>query len=216
MLPQYHRSITHTALAAHFSDAALDEIVAANLAQDAWIYQLGTKAHYHFDNNGIAEGLSYIEELHRTIAALAEEAGGGQVQRVAFGRLCHAAQDFYAHSNYVDLWLAGNGGLVSTVPSEIDGLDQDLLSHPDLRTGTAVVWRDWIYHFWFAAPLARRIPPRPGSHQAMNLDSPEKGPRFDYAVEAAVQRTLYEYTRAADAILRTRGKQALVRFTDGA
>ena len=75
---------------------------------------------------------------------------------------------------------------------------------------------DDIYHFWFATPLARRIPPRPESHQAMNLDSPERGPRFDYAMEAAVQRTLYEYTRAADAILRTRGKQALVRFTAGA
>ena len=216
MLTKYHRSITCTALATHFSEAALDEIVAANLAQDAWIYQLGTKAHYHFDNNGIAEGLSYIEGLHRTIAALAEEASRGQAQRVAFGRLCHAAQDFYAHSNYVDLWLARNGGLESTIPSEIDGLDQALLSHPDLRTGTSVVWRDWIYHFSFAAPLARLIPPRPGSHQAMHLDSPERGPKFAYAVEAAVQRTLYEYNRAANAILRVGGKQALVRFTDKA
>ena len=216
MLTQYHRSITRTALATHFSEAALGEIVAANLAQDAWIYQLGTKAHYHFDNNGIAGGLSYIEDLHRTIAALAVEASGGQAQRVAFGRLCHAAQDFYAHSNYVDLWLARNGGLESTIPSEIDGLDQDLLSHPDLRTGTAEVWRDWIYHFAFAAPLARRTPPRPGSHQAMNLDSPERGPRFDYAVEAAVQRTLYEYTRASNAILRVGEEQALVRFHGGA
>jgi len=95
MLTKYHRSITRTALATHVSEAALDEIVAANLAQDAWIYQLGTKAHFHFDNNGIAEGLSYIEDLHRTIEALTQEASGGQAQRVAFGRLCHAAQDFW-------------------------------------------------------------------------------------------------------------------------
>ena len=216
MLTKYHRSITHTALATQFSEAALGEIVAANLGQDAWVYQLGTKAHYHFDNNGIAEGLSYIEDLHRTIAALAEEASGGQAQRVAFGRLCHAVQDFYAHSNYVDLWLARNGGLESTLPSEIDGQDKELLSHPNLRTGTAVVWRDWIYHFRLAEPLARRIPPRPGSHQTMNLDSPERGPRFSYAVEAAVQRTLYEYNRAADMLIRARGEQALVRFTAGA
>lgn len=216
MLPQYHRSITRIALAPRFSETALGEIVAANLAQDALIYQLGTRAHYHFDNNGIAEGLSYIEDLHRTIGALAEEASGGQAQRVAFGRLCHAAQDFYAHSNYVDLWLARTGGLESTIPSEIDGLDQDLLSHPDLRSGTAVVWRDWIYHFAVAAPLARRIAPRPGSHQATHLDSPDRGPRFAHAMEAAGQRTLYEYNRAANAILRAGGKQALVRFTDRA
>ena len=216
MLPQYHTAITRRTRAPHFGEAALDEIVAANLAQDAWIYQLGSRAYYHFDNNRIAEGWAYIEELHRTIAALAEEAGAGRAQRVAFGRLCHAAQDFYSHSNYVDLWLARNGGLESTIPSEIDGLDQDLLSHPDLRTGTSVVWRDWIYHFSFAAPLARRVPPRPGSHQALHLDSPDRGPRFAYAVEAAGQRTLYEYTRVASAVLRVGREQALVRFSGGA
>ncbi|MCJ7551389.1 MAG: hypothetical protein MUQ30_17095, partial [Anaerolineae bacterium] len=194
MESRYHDDLTRAALSDRFSPDALEEIIAANLAQDALQNQLGTKAHFHFDNNKIAESLAYVEELHRQIAGLAAQGSHGSRQRVALGRLCHAVQDFYAHSNYVDLWLSQQPQ--PTPPADtMDGLIPELLNHPDLRTGTFVLLRDIIYYIPIIGALWRRIYVPPGSHEAMNLDSPERGWRFPYALVAALWRTQHEYER---------------------
>jgi len=211
MKSQYHAELTGAALSDHFSPDALEEIIAANLAQDAPQNQLGSKAHFHFDNNRIAAALAYVEDLHAQIVELAVAGDHGSQQRAALGRLCHAVQDFYAHSNYVDLWLAGQDHPVPPADT-IDALIPDLLNHPDLRTGTYVVLRDIVYSVPIIGALWRRIYLPSGSHEAMNLDSPDRGWKFSYAMAAAHQRTQHEYERAARAIEAARGKSALREF----
>lgn len=211
MEARYHIELTRSALQDLFSPDSLEEIIAANLAQDALQNQLGSKAHFHFDNNKIATSLAYVESLHAQIRELATERNAGKQQRIALGRLGHAVQDFYAHSNYVDLWLAQQGRQTPP-PDAIDGLIPELLNHPDLRTGTFVLWRDIIYYVPIIGALWRRVYIPSGSHEAMNLDSLERGWKFPYAMTAARRRTLHEYRRAEQAVRRTGGESALREF----
>jgi len=211
METQYHAGVTRAALNDHFGPDALEEIIAANLAQDALQNQLGSKAHFHFDNNKIAESLAYVEDLHAQIVELAAAGDHGSGQRAALGRLCHTVQDFYAHSNYVDLWLAGQGQPVPAADA-IDALIPELLNHPDLRTGTYVVLRDLVYSVPIVGALWRRIYVPPGSHEAMNLDSPDRGWKFAYAMTAARQRTVVEYQRTVQAIRDAGGESAMREF----
>src|SRR5690606_18376168 len=102
---RFHVQLLTEAVGAHFEPQALQQIIAANLGQDALRYQLGAYPHYHFDNNEITRSLAYVEQEHEQIVALALTANPGAAQRAAFGRLTHTVHDFYAHSNYVDLWL---------------------------------------------------------------------------------------------------------------
>lgn len=209
---QYHIQLLTETLGSYFSQRALEQIIAANLGQDALRYQLGAYPHFHFDNNLIARSLSYIDEEHERIGALVATGGAGAQQRAAFGRLTHAAHDFYAHSNYVDLWLEVNEGMGKKVAHEINGLDLALLNHPRLVTGSFLLWFDTLYYVPGMRSLMRKLYLRPGSHEAMNLDNPGQGPKFAFAMEAAKQRTLFELERAI-ALLRTQGgEDALQHF----
>lgn len=142
MLRQYHQSITQQALESYFEPSALSEVIDANLAQDAITNQLGATPYFHFDNNLIGEGNAYVEAQHVLIVQLAAEHGRSRVQRRAFGRLCHAVQDFYSHTNFVELWLSEHGGLMANSPDKIDALDHQLLQHQQLVSGHFVLWRD--------------------------------------------------------------------------
>jgi hypothetical protein len=205
----YHTLITCQAVGDVFDPVALAQIIQANHRQDGILNQL--RGHLHFDNR-IDDGWDYIEAEHASLAELAAGQGSGDLLRAAFGRLVHTAQDFYAHTNYVRLWLAFNGGLNETSPDDIDGLDAGLMRHPELHTGSFVLWRDWVYHVSIVKRLARSLHVPPGSHEAMHLDSPVRGPEFAYAFAAACQRTRHEYQRAAKAILHKGGEDALDRF----
>ncbi len=104
MLTTYHRAITTQALGGFFSPPALESIIFANLGQDHWLYGQIGHPEYHFDQNAFPAGWAYIER-NRMIFRSSLEAGGNALAHQALGRLTHAAQDFYAHSNYVTLWL---------------------------------------------------------------------------------------------------------------
>jgi hypothetical protein len=205
----YHTLITCEAVGDVFDPVAMAQIVRANHRQDGILNQL--RGNLHVDNR-IDGGLAYIEAEHASLAELAARQKSGNLQRAAFGRLVHTAQDFCAHTNYVRLWLASNGGLNETSPGDIDGLDADLMRHPELRTGSFVLWRDWVYHVPAVKRLARSLYVPSGSHEAMHLDSPARGPEFAYAFAAACQRTRHEYQRAAQVVLRQGGEDALYRF----
>ena len=189
MLIQYHEAITRKALSAHFSPRALDDIVVANLGQDNLRGQIGHDE-YHFDNNAFDQGYAYIEE-QRALLYAALEKDDAPSAWAAFGRLTHTAQDFYAHSNYVDLWLAGFDGNPPP-PPEIDPMVEELLNSPNLHSGK-------LYYpleaFSFVPFLKRFVMPLlpKDSHAHMNLDSPKRGTRFAYAFEAAVVRTGVEF-----------------------
>jgi hypothetical protein len=205
----YHALATYKAVGARFGDLALEQVIKANQAQDSLLNQL--RGDLHFDNQ-IAQGRAYVKAERANVVRLAAEGGSGEPARAAFGRLCHAVQDFYAHTNYVRLWLACNGGLDATLPGDVDALDASLLDHPDLRTGSFFLWRDWVYYVPVVKRLARRIRVLPGSHEAMNLDSPTKGPEFAYAFAAACQRTEHEYQLVVQAIGEAGGDGALDMF----
>jgi hypothetical protein len=210
----YHVQLLTESVGSHFSQRALEQVIAANLGQDALPFLLGGYPEYHFDNNQIARSLAYVEAEHALIGTLAASEDAA-AQRAAFGRLTHTVHDFYAHSNYVDLWLETNGGLANTSPEQIDALVPQLLGHPRLMTGTFHLWFDTFYYLPGLRPFLRRLYVRPGSHEAMNLDSPQQGPKFDYAMVAARQRTLHEYGRAAQTIVTLGGERALQLFHNG-
>lgn len=194
MLIQYHEAITQKALKGYFSPDALNEIVSENLKQDNLPGQIGHNE-YHFDNNALEESYAYIEEQRALVYASLRN-GAPPAARAAFGRLIHTAQDFYAHSNYVDLWLAQfprgeDADEHLPPPTEIDPLVDELIHSPSLRSGKLYYPLELLAF----VPLIKNfiIPLLPkDSHAHMNLDSPERGIRFAYTFEAAVKRSASE------------------------
>jgi hypothetical protein len=209
---EYHISITKNAIGEFFDQSALDEIFQANVSQDRLVYQLGFTPHFHFDNNKIKESLAYVDSQLDEIIELAKSESQGHQQRAAFGRLCHAIQDFYAHSNYIDLWLEENGGLNGTNPQDVNGLDEKLLNHPKLITGDFKIWRDIFYYIPLMNRFLRKIYIPPYSHEAMNLDNPNIGIKFEYAVEAAKQRTKFEFDQVMEKLIDCHGTEAIDNF----
>jgi hypothetical protein len=195
MLTKYHYQILSEALSESLSPRALSAIAAANNYQDRLSGQFGHDE-YHVDNNSFQQSNDYIEE-QRGITISSLNANDAKAAWAAFGRLTHTAHDFYAHSNYIDLWLAlfnGNQPPAPHAPHEIDPVHPALLNHPDLHSGK-------VYYplelFYYVRPLRRfvlsRIPR--DSHAWMNLDSPEQGFKFDYAMQAAIKRTKIEFDK---------------------
>jgi hypothetical protein len=205
MLPRVHAEVTRRALSQLFGPHALDAIVAANVLVDAPWNQL-RRDELHFDNNSFDRSRAYIAEQRELIAPALARGRTTSAWR-AFGRLAHTAQDFYAHTNYVDLWLACQPNAMVPAPAEIDPLDDAVIENPSLRSGKA-------YLPWgllsFVPGLRKMVLPLlpPDSHAHMNLDSSASGPLFEYAFHAAIERTRREY----DAIRRQLSESLLARF----
>ena len=109
----------------------------------------------------------------------------------AFGRLLHTAQDFYAHSNYVTLWLDQFDNSTWPFADEIDPLNKLILSNSKLRSGKLYYPLELLSFI----PIIKKpiIPLLPhDSHAWMNLDSPASGKKFAYAFSAAVKRSMAE------------------------
>ena len=191
MLIKYHKSITRQALSGDFSTHALGNILAANLKQDDLLRGQIGHDEYHYDNNAIIASDRYLEK-QRTLTISALRNNNPPVAWTAFGRLIHTAQDFYAHSNYVDLWLARFDGQSPPPSSEIVPLMDELIRSPELHSGVLYYPLEILAFI----PLVKRIviPFLPkDSHAHMHLDSSARGERFDYAFEAAVKRTRLEF-----------------------
>lgn len=187
MLRPFHIEIMHLALGDVFSPRALEKVIKANLNQDRVRGQIG-HPEYHFDHNAFEESYAYMEE-QRALTVSALMANDMRSAWSAFGRLTHTAQDFYAHSNYIELWLARqpNGAR----PQEVEPTNPDVIQSPALRSGKVYLLealtiinplRPWVMPFL----------PR-DAHGWMNLDAPERGPNFKYAFQAAVKRTKSEF-----------------------
>jgi hypothetical protein len=189
MFKEIHRAITAEALRGQFNEITLEAVIFGNTHQDRPAGQVG-HPEFHFDENAFERGRMYMEQ-NRLQVLPALERGDSLSAWHAFGRLTHAAQDFYAHSDYVTLWLERFPADGWPPPAEIDPLDADLLAGP-LRSGK-IYWPleplSWI-------PTLKRfiIPLLPhDSHAWMNLDTPERGAKFAYAYAAAVKRTAHEF-----------------------
>ena len=192
MLTQYHIEIMMSALGGRFSPRALAEVINANIYQDRIAGQLGHDE-FHFDNNAFAKSYAYMDEQNRLMHT-ALERSEAHAARAAFGRMTHTLQDFYAHSNYITLWLDRFAGQTPPPPAEVDPLDLDLIASPNLRSGRTYYPFEFLYFMRGTRRFSLRILPR-DSHAWMNLDSPEQGFKFEYAMQAAIQRTTIEFDK---------------------
>ncbi len=141
MIAFYHKKITCEALSSFFSERALHNIVKANLRQDSIIGQLFHNE-YHFDNNKISEGITYIQQQKILVLDFLTS-GSTKKSWHALGRLVHSAQDFYAHSNYISLW--------------IDSLDKKIPQIEDLSTLDPKIIKNPNFHWAYHAALKRTI-----------------------------------------------------------
>jgi hypothetical protein len=99
---EYHADITKTANykpcnPVILSDSNLGKVIIANLSQD--LDQVDSD--HHFDNCCFEEGAKYIEGEWKNVQAQADKLSDNGL--AAFGRLLHTVQDFYAHSNWVEI-----------------------------------------------------------------------------------------------------------------
>lgn len=211
MLTQYHIEICKRALADQFSDRALQTIITANIDQDKIRGQIG-HPEYHFDDNAFEQGNAYIEEQRCLILEALSNAAAVEVAWQAFGRLTHAAQDFYAHSNYLQLWVEQLPPEADPDPEQVSALDPAILEHPELRSGR-IYLIEALTIIPALRPLLQRILPD-DAHANMNLDYPERGLLFPYAIEAAVQRTVHEYRQLVSRIQWELQPAELARFKD--
>lgn len=189
MLERFHVDILHVALDDVFSPRAVQKIIEANLYQDRLRGQIGHDE-YHFDNNAFEQSYAYIEE-QRALTISSMMNNDVPAAWAAFGRLTHTAQDFYAHSNYVEMWLSRQPEGASLAPSDIDAMDPALLYNPALRSGKVY----FLEILTMVVPLKRFVMPLlpRDSHAWLNIDSPERGPSFKYVFQAAVKRTKIEF-----------------------
>ncbi len=188
MKSRYHLEVTRKALSSYFSREALDTILKANIGQDKIKYQFGHPC-FHFDSNTFKEGFGYIEAQEKQLIKSIME-GDYPHALEALGRIAHAWQDFYSHSNYITLWLNDHP---KVKPEEIDPADPAYINHPDLISGT-VYALDFLALVPGMTKLITPLMPE-DSHAKMNLDSPASGLLFAYNYQASLKRTGLEYER---------------------
>jgi len=199
MLTDYHIEIMFESLGDHLGTRALSVMTTANVKQDQIRGQFGHDE-YHFDNNAFDKTYTYIEKQRAlTITSLQKKDMPSAWS--AFGRVTHSVQDFYAHSNYIMMWLARFDERTPPAPPEIDPVDQTLLASPDLRSGKTYYPFELLYYVRKLRPLSLRLLPK-DSHAWMNLDSPEQGFKFEYAMQAAIKRTRIEYEKTMTGLPR--------------
>ena len=183
MKTRYHIEITQKALGKYFSSGSMEAIIDANISQDRIVYQFGHD-HFHFDGSAFAAGFSYIAEQEEQVIHCIDEEDFSSA-RAAFGRMTHTWQDFYAHSNYVTLWVDSHGW---ENPELIDFKDAAIMQNPLLRSGKNYGVIEFIALLPGISKLIRPLMP-PDSHAQMNLDDPAAGELFIYAYWGAFKRT---------------------------
>lgn len=202
----YHVVLIQQALGQWLSPQALAAVTRANLNQDRLLGLLHFE--YHFDHNRFAEGYAYVHTCQQAIVAWP----GAPAAWQALGRLTHAVQDFYAHSNYVALWLAQHA--TPPNPASIDPVAPEILNHPQLQSGKIYWVREALWQWRITRPLVHGLLPA-DSHARMNLDEPATGPLFAYAMAAAEHRTRLEFTRLLAALGQRHGPAIQQAFCTG-
>jgi hypothetical protein len=192
MLTQYHIEIMLNSLGMRFSPRALSAITYANIHQDRLRGQFGHDE-FHFDNNAFEKSYAYIEE-QRALTVSALQKNDARSAWAAFGRMTHTLQDFYAHSNYITLWLNRFEGQTLPASSEVDPVDLSVIHSPELCSGKVYYPLEFLYFIRKTRAFSLRWLPH-DSHAWMNLDSPEQSFKFDYAMQAAIKRTVIEYDK---------------------
>lgn len=186
MNAEVHRRITAQALEKQVSPDVLKAIISANLGQDAIHYQIGHE-HFHYDNSAFQAGDDYLDQMRRAVID-ALDRGQPIPARQAFGRLTHAAQDFYSHSNYTTLWRERHP---DAAPDQIPPLFAEALTDSRLHSGRLYYPLELLSFIPALQPMVLPWLPR-DSHAWMHKDDPSRLD-FDFAYAAAVKRTALEF-----------------------
>jgi hypothetical protein len=142
--PNYHATLLRRAAPNGFSRGALlFRVIPANIAVD-----LNQKdKRLHFDNCTFSAGVERIGELWSRIEA-------GVARLAHFGSLTHTVQDFYSHSNWVELhqhlspvpvWNLSVDSLPAetlsgTFPSKTQPSSQRVPTHAELNKDSPLAW----------------------------------------------------------------------------
>jgi hypothetical protein len=178
---QYHAALTNQACPENSTiKTHLQEIVAANLATDLNQYESAL----HFDNCTFDLAVERINNLWQLI-----ESNKQGNRYSVFGAMIHTVQDFYAHSNWIE--LHENQSPVPIWNLNLNSLPMDIVS------GT------------FEQDNPKKCGPNAPTHTQLNKDSPTSengrktvlsGPNqgktlFDLAFASAVQATKVQFSR---------------------
>ncbi|WP_269585592.1 hypothetical protein [Roseibium sp. Sym1] len=180
----YHGEITELANGTLLDSQQLGIVVAANIAQD--LFQ--TKSFIHFDNCDFPGGIGHIDDEWNAIDT---QGNRSDAALVSFGALLHTVQDFYAHSNWIELHLDSDP--VPTWDLKLSSLPANIVS------GT------------WSLGSPKLCGPGAPSHSQLNKDSPKSpegskvvssGPNtgksyFDLAFSAALAASKLQFSRLA-------------------
>jgi len=183
---KWHARITQVALMNFLKDECIKSLILENILQDLPRPSGDPTAPYdirHFDDCKFAEGLAYILKKRAKIAELARS---WQPWCLVcpfilshFGWLLHTVQDFYAHSDWVDLHIKKSLPLKIWRP----------LKNSLIVKGTPVISGRWNKPEGFKY-LGRVVP----HHDDINKDDPSRR-YFWFAFRMAVEATRYEAFR---------------------
>lgn len=212
MLAHYHQQITTEALGKRLGSAALQTVIRANLHQDDLKYLLGGYPHYHFDDNQFERTYAYLSEQKQLVLDTLAHQEDPTSAWIALGKITHTIQDFYAHSNYVKLWLEQNVKESSfPKPDEIEPLIPGLMTSTRLFTARNLLFLEILGMIPLLGKRLLSFFP-PDAHIRMNLDQPTSGPLFSYAFIAARKRTEEEFEELFQCIHTLYGPQAVEKF----
>jgi hypothetical protein len=183
MKTRFHIEISQLALEKYFSQNVIEKIIKANTRQDRIKFQFGHD-YIHFDSSAFSEGFDYISQQTELIYESLLK-GDFELAWCSLGRILHSWQDFYAHSNYVRIWLQKTP---NPEPKKINYKDQEIIGSPNLRSGKNYGLFEFLALTPVISILVKPLMPS-DSHAKMNLDSPNSSPAFDYAYYAAKSRT---------------------------
>jgi hypothetical protein len=95
------------------------------------------------------------------------------------------------------MWVDRFDGQTLPPPPEVDPMDPSLIDSPDLHSGKVYYPLELLYFIRKTRAFSLRHLPH-DSHAWMNLDSPEQGFKFDYAMQAAIKRTVIEFEKTTE------------------
>ena len=142
------------------SKACTEKLVAAQWRQDT-LHQFESKA--HFDNCDFDAAVTYVRELDGLAEVAARDKDWDEVL-LNLGQALHALQDFYAHSNYVELMAQQHAP---------EGIPSLKLWEPTASLSTLVAQGLVSGRVWWGFP--KRCADSVPTHGDMAKDSPDGG-----------------------------------------
>lgn len=184
---KYHAALTEQACpdVARIKDE-LSVIVAANVATDLDQFDSAL----HFDNCAFGPGVQRIDDLWQLIASHEIEVN----RFLLFGTMIHTVQDFYAHSNWIELhvdqrpvpvWDIQLSSLPSTIVSGTFFLDIPKLCGPGAPTH---------------AQLSKDGPTSPEGSKTVESGPNQGQTLFDLAYATALEATRLQFGRLVETL----------------